>query len=210
MLASVPPLDSGPLVGQFVHLLPLAPEHTGPLFEAAEESRQNYDHTHVPGTLDEMKRFVEATLVSAQQGAAVPFATVDAKRGRVVGTTRFANLEHWISPVAGYRDCAPGAVEIGWTWLAHSAQRTHVNTEAKLLMLRHAFGAWKMPRVYLKTAESNARSRAAIQRLGAKLDGVMTTYLPGLKTRQTAFYSLLADEWPANEARLVARLSASR
>ena len=126
--------------------------------------------------------------------------------GPLLGSTRFATLEHWITPVAGVRDVQPASVEIGWTWLAASAQRTHVNTEAKLLMLAQAFEQWGVRRVMLKTHEENRRSRAAIERLGASLDGVMRTYLPGGGTRQSAFYSLRAEEWPAARARLVARL----
>jgi RimJ/RimL family protein N-acetyltransferase len=186
--------------------LPLSLDHVEPLLRAANESREAYGHTSVPATLEQMRRFVEVAVEAAAKGVAIPFATIDARDGRVVGTTRFANIEHWIAPVSGQRDVAPSCVEIGWTWLAASAQRTHVNTAAKLLMLAHAFERWGLPRVMLKTSEANARSRAAIERLGGRLDGVMRTYLPEGKTRQTAFYSLLAAEWPANKARLLSRL----
>jgi RimJ/RimL family protein N-acetyltransferase len=210
MLASTTPLDAGPLRGERVHLLPLHTEHAEPLLRAASESRETYALTSVPETLDGMRRFVEVSMEAARVGLAVPFATVDAAAGRVVGTTRFATLESWITPVAGARDLQPASVEIGWTWLAASAQRTHVNTEAKLLMLRHAFEQWGVRRVMLKTHERNARSRAAIERLGCTLDGLLRTLLPGGGTRISAVYSLLAEEWPAAQERLRARLSAQR
>ncbi len=201
------PLNAGPLRGPLVHLLPLSLDHVEPLLRAASEGRESYGHTFVPDNLEDMRRWVEAALASSAAGAAIPFATIDAGSGAVVGATRFATLEWFIVPVPGLPNASPSCVEIGWTWLSHSAQHTHINTAAKLLMLRHAFGEWKLPRVMLKTAESNARSRAAIARLGARFDGVMTTWLPLARQRPSAFYSLLASEWPANEARLVARLS---
>ncbi len=103
-------------------------------------------------------------------------------------------------------------MEIGWTWLAADAQRTALNTEAKLLMLAHAFESWRVVRVNLRTDARNARSRAAIERLGARLDGILRAHVPASDggVRDTTTYSLLAAEWPAAKARLEARLSQAR
>jgi RimJ/RimL family protein N-acetyltransferase len=116
----------------------------------------------------------------------------------VVGSTRFGNIERWSSD-------AIDAVEIGWTWLAASAQRTAVNTEAKILMLDHAFGVWRVKRVTLKTDARNARSRAAIARIGGKLDGILRAHMPAADggVRDSAVFSILAAEWPAHRARLL-------
>jgi len=124
----------------------------------------------------------------------------------VVGSTRFGNLERWTRG-----EDRIDAVEIGWTWLTPSAQRTVVNTEAKLLMLGHAFESWRVHRVTLKTDARNARSRAAIERLGAKLDGLLRAHMPATDDtlRTSAVYSILAGEWPEVRARLIARLEAA-
>ena len=100
-------------------------------------------------------------------------------------------------------------MEIGWTWLAADAQRTAINTEAKLLMLGHAFEAWRVRRVNLRTDSRNLRSRAAIERLGAKLDGILRAHMPASDggVRDTATYSLLATEWPQAKERLAGRLA---
>jgi RimJ/RimL family protein N-acetyltransferase len=133
--------------------------------------------------------------------------------GEILGTTRFGNIERWLWPEPfadrGRTDGEPDAVEIGWTWLRHDAQRTAVNTEAKLLMLGHAFEVWKVTRVALRTDRRNARSRAAIERLGAKLDGVLRSHLPTAADgtiRDTATYSILDGEWESVRRGLLARL----
>ena len=124
----------------------------------------------------------------------------------MLGSTRFMNIEHWPWDLAG---ADPDAVEIGSTWLAPSAQRTPVNTEAKLLMLTHAFEVWHVQRVTLKTDARNERSRNAILRLGARFDGVLRANMPaydGAWPRDSAFYSILASEWPAVRSGLRTRL----
>jgi RimJ/RimL family protein N-acetyltransferase len=209
------PLDPVTLSSDGVRLEPLGLEHVEALVLAAAESRANYAFTLVPPDLASMRAYVSAAVDLRQKGLALPFATVDAIRGKVVGSTRFANLEVWTWP----GDKAPGepavpfdAAEIGWTWLAASAQRTPVNTTAKLLMLTHAFEVWKVRRVNLKTDDRNARSRAAIERLGAKLDGVLRSHMPAYSggIRDTALYSILAAEWPSVKAGLEARLARAR
>ena len=140
----------------------------------------------------------------------MPFATVDKVRARVVGSTRFGNIECWSWPGAPVEPLphGPDAVEIGWTWLAASAQRTYVNSEAKLLMLGHAFDVWRVRRVTLKTDARNARSRANIERIGCRFDGILRAHMAAWDggIRDSAFYSMLAEEWPAAREKLRARL----
>src|SRR5207248_842495 len=126
-------------------------------------------------------------------GSALPFAIVQRASGRVIGSTRFFNFEYFRWP-EGTRapPQAPDAVEIGWTWLAADAQRTVANTEAKLLMLAHAFESWKVVRVNLRTDARNARSRAAIERLGAKLDGILRSHVPSVDGRHPRYGCVFA------------------
>jgi N-acetyltransferase len=195
------------LDGERVRMEALSPAHVDGLVAAAAESRATYSLTQVPAGAAAMAAYVEAALADAARGLAVPFATVDKARGRVVGTTRFGNIEYWKWPGAPLPPvpAGPDAVEIGWTWLAASAQRTYVNTEAKLLMLGHAFDVWRVRRVTLKTDARNARSRANIERIGCRFDGVLRAHMPAWDggIRDTAFYSMLASEWPAARERLI-------
>jgi RimJ/RimL family protein N-acetyltransferase len=199
------------LTGRFVRLEPIAPAHAAPLAEAAAESRATYGLTFVPDGLAAMEAYGAEALANAERGLEVPFATVDARTNRVVGSTRFY-LERWSWP-APFSPVAPvplgaDAVEIGRTWLAASAQRTAINSEAKLLMLEHAFTTWRVYRVSLKTDARNLRSRDAIARLGCRCDGILRAYSAGFDgtVRDVAFFSLLRDEWPAARARLQERL----
>jgi len=201
-----PPLT---LEGTHVRLEPLALAHVPALAGAASGPRGTYALTWVPEGEAAMRRYVEEAIALREGGAAVPFATVQRATGRVIGSTRFFNFEYFRWP-DGARAAPqpPDAVEIGWTWLAADAQRTAANTDAKLLMLTHAFESWRVLRVNLRTDARNARSRAAIERLGARLDGILRAHLPAADggVRDTATYSLLASEWPAAKARLSARL----
>ena len=201
-----PPLT---LEGTHVRLEPLALAHVPALAGAASGPRGTYALTWVPEGEAAMLRYVEEAIALREGGAAVPFATVQRATGRVIGSTRFFNFEYFRWP-DGVRAAPqpPDAVEIGWTWLAADAQRTAANTDAKLLMLTHAFESWRVLRVNLRTDARNARSRAAIERLGARLDGILRAHLPAADggVRDTATYSLLASEWPAAKARLSARL----
>lgn len=197
------------LDGEAVRLDPLTLDHVDALCAAAGESRDTYGLTNVPPDRAGMARYIDAALLDARAGVAVPFATVDKRRGRVVGSTRFGNLERWSWPTPPAEPPAgPEAVEIGWTWLAASAQRSHVNTEAKWLMLTHAFEVWRVRRVTLKTDERNARSRANIERIGGRLDGILRAHMPAYDggVRSSAVYSILSSEWPAVRQRLAARL----
>lgn len=202
------------LSGRFVRLEPLALEHLDALVAAATEDRSTYQWTTVPADQASMREYVLAALDLANRREAVPFVTRLAESGRIVGSTRFANFEQhpWPEGHPLYRaGGGPDAVEIGWTWLAASAQRTAVNTEAKWLMLGHAFGAWGAQCVRLKTDRRNERSRAAIERIGGKFDGTIRAHSPGADgtLRDSAYFSILRTEWPEVDARLRERLGLS-
>lgn len=199
------------LKGRSVLLEPLALEHVPGLVAAASEDRATYQWTTVPAGHAAMAAYVSDALALAERCAALPFVTRRADTGRVVGTTRFANFEYhaWPSSSPHSRDRGePDAVEIGWTWLAASAQRTPVNTEAKWLMLRHAFEAWDVRCVRLKTDSRNERSRTAILRIGAKFDGILRAHSPGADEtmRDSAYFSVVKNEWPEVDRALRARL----
>ncbi len=199
------------LEGRHVWLEPLAPGHVPALLAAAAGSRESFALTYVPGDEAAMRQYVEGALAEQQAGRALPFATVDRDAKRVVGSTRFGNIEFWAwpagSPLQRGAD-VPDVVEIGWTWLTPEAQRTAINTEAKLLMLRHAFETWRVHRVSLMTDARNMQSRNAILRLGARFDGVLRTARVASDggIRDTAAYSILDSEWPAVKENLTARL----
>jgi RimJ/RimL family protein N-acetyltransferase len=197
------------LEGRLVRLEPLAGHHADGLLAAATAApEEGFPFTFVPGDRGALARWLEEALAAAAEGRAIPFATCAADDGQVLGATRFGNLERWprTPDVPGPPPTPSGldAVEIGWTWLARSAQRSGANTEAKRLMLGHAFEAWGVRRVTLKTDARNQRSRAAIARLGATLDGVLRAHLPARDggVRDSAVFSILAAEWPAVRRRL--------
>lgn len=205
------PVEPVILEGRHVSMVPLERGHLAPLLAAAREDRETYRLTHVPGSAVAMAAYIDAALADAAAGRALPFVHVRAADGQVVGSTRFGNIELWSWPEGSADARPPGcpdAVEIGWTWLAASVQRTAINTEAKLLMLGHAFDVWEVRRVTLKTDARNARSRAAIERLGARLDGILRAHMPAADggARDSAVYSILRAEWPAVRERLAARL----
>jgi RimJ/RimL family protein N-acetyltransferase len=213
------------LADSVVSLEPLSPDHAEALWRAASGSRATYGLTRVPDSLDDARAYVDAALGELARGVSVPFVTRDLRsRGRsgggssdsgIVGSTRFMTIERWVwPPPNGDRERPEGhadVIEIGATWLAADAQRTAVNTHAKLLMLTHAFEAWEVRRVMLKTDARNARSRAAIERIGGTLDGVLRAHMPAFDgaVRNTAFYSILAAEWPAVKGSLRTRIEAA-
>ena len=191
-------LEPVTLAGRHVRLEPLAADHLPALCEAGldpELWRWTLSDLRTP---DDMRAYVEAALREQAEGRALPFATVDAASGRAVGSTRFANAS-----------AADGRVEIGWTWIGRPWQRTPVNTEAKYLMLRHAFETLGCVRVELKTDALNERSRAAILRLGAREEGVLRKHMrsQGGRMRDSVYFSILDDEWPEVRARLEAKLA---
>jgi len=199
------------LEGRYARLEPLTPRHIPRLLAAAQEPRDSFSLTTVPSDEAETTDYVAGLLRAHADGKALPFATVDRETGRVVGATRFLNVEFWKWPPGSpYQRGAdvPDVVEIGGTWLAPSVQRTGINTEAKLLMLTHAFETWRVHRVSLLTDARNTRSRAAILRLGARFDGVLRANRVASDggIRDTAAYSIVEGEWPEVKAGLLSKL----
>lgn len=204
-------LDPITLEGQHVRLEPLTMAHVPRLLAVVRGPRDTFGLTTVPSNEAELTGYIATALRAHAEGKALPFATVDRATGQAVGSTRFGNVEFWDWPAGNaYQRGAevPDVVEIGWTWLAPSAQRTGINTEAKLLMLTHAFETWRVHRVSLMTDARNARSRAAILRLGARFDGILRANRMAFDRtiRDTAAFSILEGEWPEVKAVLVAKL----
>ena len=209
-------LESFTLEGSYVRLEPLSEDHVPALVDAASEDRTNFQWAIVPDGTEQMVAYVRDAMAKVAGGAHVAFTTV--RRGqqprepdRVVGSTRFCEVAYWqYAPGATLqRHGVPDVVDIGFTFLAGSAQRTPVNTEAKLLMMTHAFEVWRVHRVALQTDVRNKRSWAAIERIGGQLDGIMRADRPGADdtVRTSARFSIVAEEWPAVKARLTARLA---
>lgn len=186
------------LCGPTVTLRPLAVADAAALAAAAAESRESYAYTRVPDGVDDAARYIGAALADRETGRRLPFAVV--WRDRVVGSTSYLDVQRWRwpegSPLQRAED--PDAVEIGSTWLGASTQRTRCNTEAKHLLLSHAFDVWRVYRVTLKTDERNTTSRRAIERLGARFEGVRRADMPAQdgSVRSSAYYSIVRAEWP--------------
>jgi RimJ/RimL family protein N-acetyltransferase len=184
------------LAGRFVRLEPLEERHRDDLLAAAAQDPETF--RYMGSDLSAGAEAWPAYLADALGRDFVAWATVDTGTGRAVGSTRFGDIapEH-------------GRVEIGWTWIAPSHQRTAVNTEAKLLQLTYAFDELGAARVALKTDGRNLRSQAAIQRLGAVREGVLRRHIrmPDGFLRDTVYFSILAEEWPAVKARLAEGLT---
>lgn len=197
------------LEGPTVRLEPLALHHLEGLVAAAAADPSLYRWTTVPQGPESMRRYIETALAWQADGRAVPFATVRAQDGVVLGSTRFFDLERWDWPASPPRPARPDVCEIGYTWLTASAIRTHVNTEAKCLMLTYAFETWRVLRVCLQTDARNERSRAAIERIGGRFEGILRAHrlASDFTARDTARYSITADEWPEVKAALTARLA---
>jgi RimJ/RimL family protein N-acetyltransferase len=199
-------IEIGILAGNRVRLEPLGIEHVDALLEAADEDRSTYRFTTVPATRDAMTRYVEDVVAARARGEAFGFAQVRVTDDRVAGATRFLHLR------AGPGVGAPYAVEIGATWLAASAQRSGINTEAKLLLLAHAFDVWDVGRVDFKTDARNEQSRTALAAIGATFEGVLRSWQPSHadgedgRLRDSALFSIVASEWPAVRRLLEGRL----
>ncbi len=188
------------LTGRQVRLEPLSLKHLDGLCAIGLDASLWQWTTNRLRDREEMRDYIETALDEQQRGVSLPFATLLTATGQAVGSTRFANM-----------DLKNRRVEIGWTWIGVPWQRTAVNTEAKYLMLCHAFETLGCQRVEFKTDALNSRSRQAILRLGAKEEGVlrrhMVTYSGRL--RDTVYFSILDDEWPSVRARLQAKLQLS-
>jgi len=203
-----PRLDVPALHGALVRLEPLSAAHATDLAVAAEEDRGAYGFTFVPRAL-EVDDYIGAHLRRAEAGQMVPFAQVRESDGRAVGCTAYWDPRPWPER------SELSAIMIGWTWLAASAQRTGINTEAKLLLFSYAFERLGVIRVDLSTDARNERSRQAIADLGARFEGVLRSWSPshapgedGL-LRDSAMFSVLASEWPTVQSSLRARLEAA-
>ena len=185
------------LEGAHVRLEPLARAHLEALCEAGLDEALWRWTPYPVRTREEMSAYLDAALAAREQGRELAFATVERVADRVIGSTRFGNI-----------DLANKRVEIGWTWVARPWQRTAINTEAKLLMLRHAFGTLGCNRVELKTDALNETSRRAILRLGAKEEGTLRKHMVTAsgRLRDTVYFSVTHDEWPGVEAALEAKL----
>lgn len=195
------------LQGKHIRLEPLERRHIDGLVSAAGSDAELYQWSPVPrGTVDATK-YVDIALAWQAAGTAVPFAIVRAHDGMVIGSTRFWNLEQWAWPFAHpmHGRGVPDAGEIGYTWLTRSAIRTAANTEAKLLMLTHAFEVWNVLRVCFHTDARNARSLAALERIGGQCEGILRAHrmAPDFIPRDSVRYSIVAAEWPAVKQRLL-------
>lgn len=192
------PLPSVTLEGDHVRLVPLTMAHLDALTAVGLDD-DLWRLTPSPvRSREDMAAYIRTALDGHARSETLPFATVHKATDTVVGSTRFANI------VLTHR-----RVEIGWTWIARPWQRTAVNTEAKLLMLRYAFEALGCNRVELKTDARNERSRRAMLRIGAVEEGTLRHHMVTASghLRDTVYFSILADEWPAVEVALVERLA---
>jgi N-acetyltransferase len=181
------------LQGRAVRLEPLSLSHHAQLCEAGLDFELWHWTTQNVRTPQDMRAYVEQALAEQAQGTSLPFATIDQASGKAIGSTRYLNID-----VSNLR------VEIGATWLAKNWQRTAANTEAKYLMLRHAFEKFGCIRVELKTDSLNQRSREAILRLGAKEEGTSRNHMLTWtgRIRHTVYFSIIDSEWPEVKARL--------
>lgn len=188
------------LEGKVVRLEPIRDEHTILFWDAAKDALDDI-FRWIPyrlQTCEDFQRLVENAFQEQRRGQSVVFATVERSSGRVIGSTRFMNI-----------DRANLRVEIGSTWIAPAWQRTGINTEAKYLMLRHAFEVWQCFRVELKTDALNQKSRNAILRIGAKEEGTLRRHVLTWtgRVRDSVYFSILDSEWPEVKPRLESMLA---
>lgn len=186
------------LEGEFVRLEPMKPEHLNALCEVGMTDSIWFFTTNVMHTVEDMQRYISTAMDDAERKIALPFVTIDKKQNKIVGSTRFGNI-----------DTKNRKTEIGWTWINPLWQRSYVNTEAKFLMLKHAFETWNCARVELKTDVLNEKSRNAILRIGAKQEGILRRHLitETGRFRDTVYFSIIDDEWQDVKENLRAKLS---
>lgn len=198
--AAGPPLAPVTLAGDHVRLEPLAAAHLDALCAVGlDPALWALSLTRI-ATRDDMRRYVDTALDERARGVSLPFVQVEPRGGQVVGSTRL-----------GSYDARHRRVEIGWTWIAPAWQRTAINTAAKRLLLAHAFETLGLNRVELKVDALNERSRAAVRRLGAVEEGTLRRHMvtDTGRVRDSVYFSVVADEWPAVRAGLDARLAAA-
>ena len=194
------------LTGRYVTLEPLAIEHIAAIALAGAGDRSTFAYTQVPDGSDEAAEYVAWLLDDAAHDSVTPFVQRRFDDATVVGCTRFLN------PLWPLGRDHPDEVEIGGTWLSSSAQRTAINTEAKLLLLTHAFEVWNVQRIAVCTDARNEQSRRAIERLGAQFEGVLRRHRrsthagDGDQLRDTATYAITIDDWPDVRQMLTRRL----
>jgi N-acetyltransferase len=189
---------AGTLVGKVVRLEPLQYQHVPGLVAAAADGRELYRWSAVPQDEAQVRAYVETAVAARDDGIAVPFAVIRAADDTVIGSTRFWDLAWWPWPDGRNRP-GPDTCEIGYTWLSPTAIRTGANTDMKRLMLTHAFEVWQVSSVNLHTDARNERSRQAMERIGARFEGVLRAHRLGtdLRPRDSARFSVTAAEWPA-------------
>ena len=189
---------TGPLIGNVVRLEPLGFQHVPGLVAAAAGGTELYRWSPVPQDETQVRQYVEAAISARDGGTAVPFAVARMDDDTVIGSTRFFDLEYWPWP-QGHDRTGPDTCEIGYTWLSPHAIRTGANTEMKRLMLGYAFETWQVQSVCLHTDARNQRSRQAMERIGARFEGVLRAHRLGadLAPRDSARFSITAAEWPA-------------
>ena len=196
------------LQGKYVRLEPLEHRHADGLAAASSEDPLLYQWSPVPQGKAEAEKYVETALAWKAAGTAVPFAIV--RDDAVIGSTRFWNIERWAWPEGkpSHGRGTPDACEIGYTWLSRSAIRTAANTEAKFLMLKHAFEEWHVLRVCFHTDARNFRSRAALERIGGKMEGILRAHRMAADfiPRDSVRFSIIASEWPTVKQSLQERL----
>jgi RimJ/RimL family protein N-acetyltransferase len=185
------------LEGSHVRLEPLSFTHVGQLCDVGLDPDLWQWTTNLVSTPDDMRVYIESALQMQREGSALPFVITERSSGRVIGSSRFGNI-----------DMRHRRVEIGWTWIARPWQRSSVNTESKYLMLKHAFDALGCMRVEFKTDSLNQRSRTAILRIGAKEEGILRNHMVthSGRVRHTAYYSIIDTEWPIVKTGLEAKL----
>jgi N-acetyltransferase len=202
-LRSVTPIT---LRGRHIYLEPIEERHINGLIEAAAADPSLYLWSPVPQGREEAADYVATALRWQGSGTSLPFAIIRANDLAFIGSTRFWNIEFWAWPLGHQRHgrTLPDACEIGHTWLTRSAVHTAANTEAKFLMLTHAFETWGVLRVCLHTDARNYRSQKAIQRIGGKREGILRSHrlAADFTPRDSVRYSIIASEWPGVKERL--------
>ena len=192
------PLVPRTLHGRHVRLEPLTVDHIPALAKVAFDPDLWQITTSHIATMEDLQRYVDEALALQRAGTALPFCTISQQTGEAIGSSRFGNY-----------DAANRRVEIGWTWVARRWQRTTANPEAKLLMLEYAFGELACLRVEFKTDALNVRSRGALLKLGAKEEGILRSHMivRGGRRRDSVYFSVLVEEWPAVRRQLESRLA---
>lgn len=185
------------LEGKSVKLAPLESDHLEELWEVAADDSLWLWTANIIKSKEDLRGYIETALDEFEKKVSLPFVTIEKSTNKIVGSTRFGNI-----------DTKNRRAEIGWTWINPKWQRSFVNTEAKLLMLTHAFEIWRCARVELKTDALNEKSRNAILRLGAKEEGILRRHqiTDAGRFRDTVYFSIIDSEWQTVKANLTDKL----